>query len=242
MKRLAFAFFFAWLFAGTLPAQIIGESSGERSRDDAPAPFSLRSFELGLSQARFSPSAENDGEVKYFLHRPLLSFLFRQDNALLYFDYSNRKVDGEDVGLNAFGAKFDLELFIGDERQRAKPMVAISLIADLIQADRRGNIERDNPRLTSLAFGGGGGVNVSTRNLIFVAKAEAFVGFGTQGFSAAAGSARGFLIDVALQFPRLLGSYGLALSYRLRQSISDYSESRYDYLFNINSLTAGIAF
>ncbi|MDW8436938.1 MAG: hypothetical protein RMM16_02740 [Chloroherpetonaceae bacterium] len=242
MNKIAVLFFVGLLLVGETRAQIIGESSGERVREGEFEPPTLRSFEIGLSQARFSPSTENDGEVKYFLNRPLLSFLFRQDNSLLYFDYSNRKVDGKSVGLNAFGAKFDFEFFLADYRQRLKPLIAISIVADLIQADRQDNIERDNPRLTSLALGGGGGFNVSTRAFILAAKAEAFVGFGTQGFSAAAGSAKGFLIDVAVQVPRLFGSYGFAFSYRLRHAISDYSENRYDYLFNINAFTAGIAF
>ena len=242
MKTLLCLFFAGLLLVGNVGAQILGESSGVRPKDDAFVPLTLRSFEVGGSQARFTPSAGNDGEMQYFLNRPLLSFLLRQDNSLLFFDYSNRKVDGEEVGLNAFGAKFDFEFLLADYRQAFKPMIAISIIADLIQADRRGNVERDNPRLTSLCLGGGGGLNYSTRSMIFVAKGEVFVGFGTQGFSAAAGTARGFLIDAALQFPKLIGSYGLALSYRLRYTISDYSENRYDYLFNINSLTAGISF
>jgi hypothetical protein len=61
-------------------------------------------------------------------------------------------------------------------------------------------------------------------------------------FSATAGSAKGYLLDVALQFPRLVGGYGIALSYRLRYTISDYSQNQYDYLFNINSFTAGVTF
>jgi len=230
------------LFVGNSVAQILGESSDVRAKDEAGEPIVLRSFEIGGSQARFMPSASNNGEVQYFLNRPLLSFLLRQDNSLLFFDYSNRKVDGEEVGLNAFGAKFDFEFLLTDYRNTFKPMIALSIIADLIQADRRGNVERDNPRLTSLCIGGGGGFNYSTRKMICVVKGEAFVGFGTQGFSAAAGSARGFLIDAAVQFPKLIGSYGIAISYRLRYTISDYSEDRYDYLFNINSLTVGISF
>ncbi len=242
MKNLLCLFFLYLLFVGNSVAQILGESSEARPKDEVTAPLVLRSFEIGGSQARFTPSEGNNGEVQYFLNRPLLSFLLRQDNSLLFFDYSNRKVDGEEVGLNAFGAKFDFEFLLTDYRKPFKPMIAISIIADLIQADRRGNVERDNPRLTSLAIGGGGGFNYSTRKMIFVVKGEAFVGFGTQGFSAAAGTARGFLIDAAVQFPKLIGSYGIALSYRLRYTISDYSEDRYDYLFNINSLTAGISF
>ncbi|MFQ3599395.1 MAG: hypothetical protein SNJ55_03995 [Chloroherpetonaceae bacterium] len=243
MKKIFCLFFACLLFVGNSEAQILGESSREsRPKDEVFVPLTLRSFEIGGSQARFSPSASNTGEVQYFLNRPLLSFLLRQDNSLLFFDYSNRKVDGEDVGLNAFGAKFDFEFLLSDYRKPFKPMIAISIIADLIQADRRGNVERDNPRLTSLCLGGGGGFNFSTRRMIFVAKGEAFIGFGTQGFSAAAGTARGFLIDAALQFPKLIGSYGVAFSYRLRYTISDYSEDRYDYLFNINSFTAGISF
>lgn len=242
--KLLFCFSFACLlFVGNSMAQILGELSQEpRPKDDVFVPLVLRSFEVGGSQARFSPSAGNTGELQYFLNRPLLSFLLRQDNSLLFFDYSNRKVDGEDVGLNAFGAKFDFEFLLADYRKSFKPMIAISIIADLIQADRRGNVERDNPRLTSLAIGGGGGFNFSTRRTIFVVKGEAFIGFGTQGFSAAAGTARGFLIDAAWQFPKLIGSYGIALSYRMRYTISDYSEDRYDYLFNINTFTAGISF
>ncbi len=243
MKKLSCLFFACWLLVGSSDAQILGELSQESSpKDEAFVPLTLRSFEIGGSQARFSPSEGNTGEVQYFLNRPLLSFLLRQDNSLLFFDYSNRKVDGEDVGLNAFGAKFDFEFLLSDYRKPFKPMIAISIIADLIQADRRGNVERDNPRLTSLCIGGGGGFNFSNRRMILVAKGEAFIGFGTQGFSAAAGTARGFLIDVALQFPKLIGSYGVAFSYRLRYTISDYSEDRYDYLFNINSFTAGISF
>jgi len=242
MKNLLCSFFSCLLFVGNSVAQILGESSDVRAKDEAGEPIVLRSFEIGGSQARFTPSASNNGEVQYFLNRPLLSFLLRQDNSLLFFDYSNRKVDGEEVGLNAFGAKFDFEFLLTDYRNTFKPMIALSIIADLIQADRRGNVERDNPRLTSLCIGGGGGFNYSTRKMICVVKGEAFVGFGTQGFSAAAGSARGFLIDAAVQFPKLIGSYGIAISYRLRYTISDYSEDRYDYLFNINSLTAGISF
>lgn len=242
MKPSSFLFLACLLFVGESAAQILGESSAERPKEEIAAPLTLRSFEIGGSQARFTPSQSNDGEVQYFLNRPLLSFLLRQDNSLLFFDYSNRKVDGEDVGLNAFGAKFDFEFLLSDYRKAFKPMIAICIIADLIQADRRGNVERDNPRLTSLCVGGGGGFNYSTRKMILVVKGEAFVGFGTQGFSAAAGNARGFLIDAALQFPKLVGSYGIALSYRLRHAISDYSENRYDYLFNINSFTAGISF
>ncbi len=243
MKKILCFFFACLLFVGSIRAQILGESSQEsRPKDEGFMPLTLRSFELGGSQARFSPSATNDGEVQYFLNRSLLSFLLRQDNSLLFFDYSNRKVDGEEVGLNAFGAKFDFEFLLADYRKSFKPMIAISIIADLIQADRRGNIERDNPRLTSLCIGGGGGFNFSNRKMIFVVKGEAFVGFGTQGFSAVAGTTRGVLIDAALQFPKLIGSYGLAFSYRLRYTISDYSENRYDYLFNINSFTAGISF
>jgi len=211
-------------------------------KDDASEPIVLRSFEVGGSQARFTPSASNYGAIKYFLHRPLLSFLLRQDNSLLFFDYSNRKVDDAEVGLIAFGAKFDFEFLLTDYRNRFKPMIALSIIADLIQADRRGNVERDNPRLTSLCIGGGGGFNSSSRDMIFVIKAEVYLGFGTQGFSAVTGTARGFLIDAALQFPKLFGAYGIAFSYRLRQTISDYSENQYDYLFNIHSFTAGIAF
>jgi hypothetical protein len=242
MKNLSFVFFACLLLVGESAAQILGESSEARPKDEVFVPLTLRSFEIGGSQARFTPSAGNNGEVQYFLNRPLLSFLLRQDNSLLFFDYSNRKVDGEEVGLNAFGAKFDFEFLLTDYRKPFKPIIAISIIADLIQADRRGNVERDNPRLTSLCIGGGGGFNYSTRNMIFVVKGEAFVGFGTQGFSAAAGSTRGLLIDTALQFPNLIGSYGIAFSYRLRYTISDYSEDRYDYLFNINSLTVGISF
>jgi hypothetical protein len=242
MKILSCLFFACLLVVGNGRAQILGESSGARPKDDVFVPLTLRSFEIGGSQARLTPSAGNNGEVQYFLNRPLLSFLLRQDNSLLFFDYSNRKVDGEEVGLNAFGAKFDFEFLLTDYRQPFKPMIAISIIADLIQADRRGNVERDNPRLTSLCIGGGGGFNYSTRRMIFVAKGEAFIGFGTQGFSAVAGNTRGFLIDAALQFPKLIGSYGVAFSYRLRYTISDYSEDRYDYLFNINSFTAGISF
>jgi hypothetical protein len=242
MKNLLCSFFSCLLFVGNSVAQILGESSDVRAKDEAGEPIVLRSFEIGGSQARFTPSASNNGEVQYFLNRPLLSFLLRQDNSLLFFDYSNRKVDGEEVGLNAFGAKFDFEFLLTDYRNTFKPMIALSIIADLIQADRRGNVERDNPRLTSLCIGGGGGFNYSTRKMICVVKGEAFVGFGTQGFSAAAGSARGFLIDAAVQFPKLIGSYGIAISYRLRYTISDYSEDRYDYLFNINSLTVGISF
>ncbi|MFN3345426.1 MAG: hypothetical protein ACK4XY_11160 [Chloroherpetonaceae bacterium] len=242
MKALFCLFFACLLLVGNGKAQILGESSEPRPKQEAFVPLTLRSFEVGGSQARFTPSAGNDGEVQYFLNRPLLSFLLRQDNSLLFFDYSNRRVDGEEVGLNAFGAKFDFEFLLADYRQAFKPMIAISIIADLIQADRRGNVARDNPRLTSLCIGGGGGINYSTRSMIFVAKGEAFVGFGTQGFSAVAGNTRGFLIDAALQFPKLIGSYGVAFSYRLRYTISDYSENRYDYLFNINSFTAGISF
>jgi hypothetical protein len=242
MKNLSFVFFACLFLVGESAAQILGESSEARPKDEVFVPLTLRSFEIGGSQARFSPSEGNNGEVQYFLNRPLLSFLLRQDNSLLFFDYSNRKVDGEEVGLNAFGAKFDFEFLLTDYRKPFKPIIAISIIADLIQADRRGNVERDNPRLTSLCIGGGGGFNYSTRTMIFVVKGEAFVGFGTQGFSAAAGSTRGLLIDTALQFPNLIGSYGIAFSYRLRYTISDYSEDRYDYLFNINSLTVGISF
>lgn len=243
MKKISCLFFACLLLVGNTGAQILGESSQEsRPKDDAFVPLTLRSFEIGGSQARLTPSAGNNGEVQYFLNRSLLSLLLRQDNSLLFFDYSNRKVDGEEVGLNAFGAKFDFEFLLADYRKSFKPIIAISIIADLIQADRRGNIERDNPRLTSLSIGGGGGFNFSTRRMILVAKGEAFIGFGTQGFSAVAGTSRGFLIDAALQFPKLIGSYGVAFSYRLRYTISDYSESRYDYLFNINSFTAGISF
>ncbi len=241
MKNLL-CLFFLCLFVGKSSAQILGESSEMVPKDDASEPIVLRSFEVGGSQARFTPSASNYGAIKYFLHRPLLSFLLRQDNSLLFFDYSNRKVDDAEVGLIAFGAKFDFEFLLTDYRNRFKPMIALSIIADLIQADRRGNVERDNPRLTSLCIGGGGGFNSSSRDMIFVIKAEVYVGFGTQGFSAVTGTARGFLIDAALQFPKLFGAYGIAFSYRLRQTISDYSENQYDYLFNIHSFTAGIAF
>ncbi len=246
MYRVHFVIIFFSVAVGvSASAQVIGEASSADVRQNFRE-LSLRSFEVGLSPGgNFSPLASNTFATPFNVSRVLLSAILRQDNTLLYFDYSVGNIDGfpEAVTFGSGGAKFDVDIAFGPPAPNVlRPIIPLSVVADLLFVSTRQERGSDNISLGSLGIGAGVGLAYNTRASLFVAKAEAFIAFGTQGFSPVTGLVSGVITDATFHLPQFFGAFGIAFTYRFRYTTSSFSTTQYNYLFRAHTLTAGITF
>jgi hypothetical protein len=235
-----------------LSAQIIGQSgsvssTGERRNEIREIVF--RSLEFGYSPAFISPRGDNTfSGIRYDAQPRMFSALLREDDTELYVDFLQPTIDGRSTRFITTGAKFDGNVLPQNGNTLGfRPLITVLLLADLIFASTLSDTATltNNLTLSSFNFGGGFGARYRTMKSLAVLKVDAFIGFGTQAFSAVTGGNRGFFIDFGYQYPNLWGNFGLAVSYRYRYTVTDYSESennRYDYMFRIHNITAGLTF
>ncbi|NTV46334.1 MAG: hypothetical protein HGB11_07390 [Chlorobiales bacterium] len=227
--------------AGNGYAQILGEANvGD---DVNVSDIFLRSIEAGISFNDLSPRSSNKTDrYKFEVDRPGFAVTFHQDEVLLYFHYSSGKLDdGKKVTFFNAGAKVDFPIKLADSRGFAV-QVPVSLFTDFLITDASGLKSDDELALSSVGIGSGLGFQHSTKRYIVVLKAEAFIAFATQSFTAASGSSSGFMVNAAFQYPRLFNKIGLAISYRFHYIDTNLGENRFDYLLQTNAITAGITF
>ncbi|MBC8044094.1 MAG: hypothetical protein IAF08_11710 [Rhizobacter sp.] len=243
MPRLVCTFlflFFLCIVPTSSSAQVIGGADFSPVAGGGPAELSLRSVELGVSFANLRPASDNLADNRFLVSRSSFAATLHQEGVLIYFDYSNGAIDGRTTSLFSAGARFDFDLPLS--RATFRPLVPIAVLTDVTVARGENLAERANLAFSSFGVAGGLGAQFSTRQFIVVAKALAFIAFTTQNFSAFTGTGSGGFVDVAVQYPRLFGGFGLAASYRLRYTATGYSQLEYNYGFAVNSFTLGIAF
>lgn len=230
-----------WFESESSMAQIIGEANV--GNDVRTTDISLGSIEAGVSTHNLTPSSTNNSsKYKFSIDRPGLAIVVYQDNVLFSFDYSNGRLDdGKKVTFLNVGAKIDFPVILTETKGFA-PQIPFSIITNFMLANGSGLSSDDQLSLSTIGVGTGLGLQYSTKRYIFVVKAEAFIAFATQSFTAESGSSNGFTANVAFQYPKVFGKIGLAISYRFNYIDTNLGDNRYDYRLKTNAITAGITF
>lgn len=248
MAQLCRLFFILLIFisAARTSAQVIGESSSERIDRTGFAEPTLRSVEAGISFMRLSPLSSNEYTgYRFTLSRPGLAVSLNQDGALIYLDYSNGDITTDTVtrgvSMLTAGVKFSIDLET-NRQSSLRLLVPLAVLTDFVLASASNVSTRDNLSLSSIGVAGGLGVKFVTRRLIAVARAQAFIAFCNQGFSAITGTASGYYADATFEYPRLFGTIGFAATYRLKYAIHSLGENQFNYNAVNNALTLGITF
>lgn len=221
-------------------AQIMGQESSEEPVLNEKK--SLSSIEAGISFLTLEPRNSNNFDGFIFdLNRNNLAITLHQNPLFVFLDYSSASKNNVDIKFLNLGVRFDIPIGFST-KGLFTPLFPLSIYSDFLLSSIPDNIESDNLSISSLGIGAGIGFNYSPKHFSFGAKLVPVYAFSTQAFSAESGSSKGITFNSWLVFHNILNQYGLALGYRYKYIVTDFSENRFNYKVNMSAITLGVSF
>ncbi len=221
-------------------AQILGQESSEESIITPPR--ALRSIEMGPSFLELEPRFDVPGDSFAFnLNRINFALTLNQQPLLIYLDYSIKTRQGIDTKFLNLGLRVDVPIYL-PSAGGFSPLLPFSIYSDFLLTSIPDNDENDNLSISSLGIGAGLGFQYTASRFSAGAKVVPVYAFSTQAFSSESGTSKGLIVNVWLMRHRLIGQYGLALGYRYKYIVTNFSDEQYNYKLGLNAITLGVAF